>query len=503
MKRFCAFIIIIIMAVVTMSGQSSGAVRRPAVAGSFYPADAGDLKKEVTQFLASSTKTCRNGKVRAIIVPHAGYVYSGHTAGAGFSYIPEDADYDNIFIIGPSHNFAFNGASVYTSGDFLTPLGTVKVNKETGRKLKEISTVFVSRDEVHNPEHSLEVQLPFIQCHFKKNIPIVPILIGTGNTHLLKAISEALQPYFNDRNLFVISSDFSHYPSADDATRVDSITMEAILKGDPDHFLSTVRNLESEGTRGLATAMCGWAPGYILLEMASHDKGLTFRHIEYTNSGNSTYGDKSRVVGYNAIALVQTAVKKSDPAQEKGPGFNLTEGEKKTLLQIARNAIRGRLYGEQVPPVNPDKLTPALREKLGAFVTLTIKGQLRGCVGRFMPDDPLYKVVESMAVAAAFSDTRFMPLSKSEYPDIEIEISVLTPLHKISSINEIVIGKHGVYVKKGMRSGTLLPQVPDGRGWTVEDFLGYTSRDKAGIGWDGWKDKDAEIFTYEALVFHE
>jgi MEMO1 family protein len=503
MKRFSISIILIIMAIMTSYGQNSGNVRKPAVAGSFYPADPGQLKKEVSYYLDASGKICKDGIVRAIIVPHAGYIFSAHTAAAAFKYIPENADYDNIFLIGTSHNYAFDGASAYTSGDFMTPLGEVKVNTEICKKLEESSSFFISRDDVHIPEHSLEVQLPFIQCHFNKVIPIVPILIGTGNLLTLQGIAKALQPYFNEKNLFIISSDFSHYPSYDDATRVDKMTMEAIIKGDPDNFIKTVRSIEKSGTDGLATAMCGWSSGYVLLSLTRNEKDLVFNHLEYTNSGNSTYGDKTRVVGYNAIAIVQTAGKSQESAKAQGPGFTLTDDEKKTLLKIARNAIKSKLFNESVPQTDPAKLSPTLKEPLGAFVTLTIDGQLRGCIGRFMPSEPLYTIVESMAVAAAFSDTRFTPLTKAEYPKIEIEISVLGPLHKIKSIDEIVIGKHGVYVKKGMRSGTLLPQVPDGRGWTVEDFLGYTSRDKAGIGWKGWQDKDAEIYTYEAVVFHE
>jgi len=503
MKRFSISIIFIIMAIMTIYGQNSGEVRKPAVAGSFYPANPDQLKKDVTFYLDASKKTCKGAVVRAIIVPHAGYVFSAHTAAAGFNYIPKDADYDNIFLIGTSHNYSFDGASAYSSGDFMTPLGKVTVNKEISNKLEESSSFFISRDEVHVPEHSLEVQLPFIQCHFNKDIPIVPILIGTGNTIILKEIANALEPYFNEKNLFVISSDFSHYPSYEDATRVDKMTMEAIVKGDPDNFIRTVRSIESSGTEGLVTAMCGWSSGYVLMCLAHNKKNLVFKHIEYTNSGNSTYGDKSKVVGYNAIALEQTAGQIEESAKEQGPGFSLTDEEKNTLLQIARNEIKSKLFNENVSPVNPARLTATLKEPLGAFVTITIDGQLRGCIGRFMPSEPLFEIVESMAAAAAFSDSRFMPLSKSEYPDIKIEISVLGPLRKIKNIDEIVIGKHGVYVKKGMRSGTLLPQVPDGRGWTVEDFLGYTSRDKAGIGWNGWQDKDAEIFVYEAVVFHE
>jgi MEMO1 family protein len=497
MRRFFFSILSLILLVMVSYGQDKNNVREPAAAGRFYPANGEVLKKEVMTYLASFKGPDKGVLTRAIIVPHAGYIFSGHTAAAAFASIPADADYDNIFIIGTSHRYSYEGAAVYCSGDFLTPLGTVQVNKEIGQKLIESSVYLFSKDDAHMQEHSLEVQLPFIQCHFNKDIPIVPILVGTGNPLAIKAIAKALQPWFTSRNLFVISSDFSHYPSYEDACRVDKLTMESILSGNPDTFMKTIKEVQSEGTDGLATAMCGWSSGLVLLYLTTNEHGLTYKHLEYRNSGDATQGDKVQVVGYHAITVQQT--KKA--ATSSDTGFILSDNEKKLLLQIARDAIKAKLFSTKMVEIDPVKLTPVLKQNLGAFVTLTIDGQLRGCIGRFMPSDPLYEVVKQMAVSAAFNDSRFQKLTVEEYPDIKIEISVLGPLRKINNINEIVIGKHGVYIKKGIYSGTLLPQVPIGRNWSVEDFLGYTSRDKAGIGWTGWK--DAEIFVYEAIVFDE
>jgi len=501
MKRFTLSILSLILAVMTSCGQSRDGLREPVAAGRFYPVDAELLKKDIRSYLSSSVSADNDVQVRAIIVPHAGYIFSGKTAGTAFGYISADADYDRIFLIGTSHNFAFEGAAVYAAGDFLTPLGKVTVDCETGKKLTGSSVYLLTKEEAHIPEHSLEVQLPFIQYHFKKKIPIVPILIGTNNTVALKSIAKTLQPWFTERNLFIISSDFSHYPSYEDASRVDRTTMEAILSGDPDNFLKTVKKLQSEGTDGLATAMCGWSSCMVLMYMTSGNKDLIYKHLDYTNSGDSPMGDKDRVVGYHALAIQNSKTPEKHAAVASEPGFSLADQEKKTLLHIAREAIKSSLFKTQPATVDPKLITPTLKEPLGAFVTLTIDGQLRGCVGRFMPDEPLYKIVESMAVSAAFHDSRFSILTTAEYPEIEIEISVLGPLRKIDDISEIIIGKHGLYIKKGIYSGTLLPQVPGDRGWSVEEFLGYTSRDKAGIGWTGWK--DADIYVYEAIVFDE
>ena len=142
-----------------------------------------------------------------------------------------------------------------------------------------------------------------------------------------------------------------------------------------------------------------------------------------------------------------------------------------------------------------------LKKPMGAFVTLKINGALRGCIGRFFSEEPLYNVVSESAISSAFEDPRFSPLTKDEYKVTNIEITVIGPLKKINNINEIVLGKHGIYIKKGLRAGTMLPQVATENGWSLEEFLGYTSRDKAGLGWDGWK--DAEISIYEGVVLED
>lgn len=499
MRTVSFILIILIFPLMNIFGQ--GHDRQPVVAGSFYPSGSDQLKNDLSAFFAKAGEPVSGERVRALIVPHAGYVYSGQTAASGFAAIPSDADYDNIFLIGVSHRYGFEGAAVFTSGDLLTPLGKVIVNRELGDKLKSTNRWFIEKDEAHGPEHSLEVELPFIQYHFKNTPRVIPILIGTRNITVLKAIASGLKPWFNDRNLFVISSDFSHYPSYNDAVRVDRMTSDAIIKGDPDNFLKTVRDIESSGTANLATAMCGWPAGLVLLYLADNEKDLTFRNVAYTNSGNSSYGSKDEVVGYNAIVLEEKMAASVKP--DAMESFSLTGDEQKVLIGIARNAISAHLKDTNPPATNPSRLTPRLREPLGAFVTITKNGILRGCIGRFTSPDPLYEVTAGMALAAAFNDPRFPPLTLAEYPEIHIEISVLGPMKRIHNASEIKIGKHGIYMKNGYRSGTLLPQVAIERGWSATEFLGYCARDKAGIGWEGWKDKNTELFVYEAYVFGE
>jgi AmmeMemoRadiSam system protein A len=181
--------------------------------------------------------------------------------------------------------------------------------------------------------------------------------------------------------------------------------------------------------------------------------------------------------------------------------FKLDDKDKKDLLLIARKTVVEYVKNHITPEINAKNLSAAIKTNCGAFVTLRKHGDLRGCIGRFDSNEPLYKVVQDMAVASSTQDYRFKPVGPDEIKELEIEISVLTPMRRIDSIDEIELGRHGIYIKKGFRSGTFLPQVADETGWTKEEFLGHCAQDKAGIGWDGWK--DAELYIYEALVFSE
>ena len=197
----------------------------------------------------------------------------------------------------------------------------------------------------------------------------------------------------------------------------------------------------------------------------------------------------------------QAQVQMNRIATEPDSEVSFTKEEISRLFSIARTSIHDMLFERKRVVIDPSTLTSNLKRKMGAFVTLNVDGRLRGCIGQFTSDNPLYEVVNQMAVASAFQDTRFLPLSQDEFNRIRIEISVLGPLKKINNISEIVLGKHGIYITKGQRAGTILPQVATGNHWTLEQFLGYTSRDKAGLGWDGWK--NADIYIYEAVVLEE
>ncbi|HAN17113.1 MAG: hypothetical protein A2X13_05500 [Bacteroidetes bacterium GWC2_33_15] len=496
------YLLVLILFSLTMSCNSQenkkepvSVDRQPVVAGSFYPDKPEELQSLLKSLFAQAEKVKTHDPVLAILAPHAGYVYSGKVAASAYNQIDPNKEYENIFILASSHRTIFKGASIYNIGDYITPLGKVKVNRNLATELIEKNDVFVFNPDAHSTEHSLEVQLPFLQYIMKKDFQIIPIVTGSQNLSDCQKIAKALLPYFNEKNLFIVSTDFSHYPTYSDAVKVDKKTCDAILTNSVDKVIDAINESGYANIENLATCLCGWPAVLSLLCITESMPDIQVLAVDYQNSGDQI-GDKNRVVGYNAIIFTK---KKTQNMSEIT--FELSKKEKEKLLGIARNTIETYLSTGKTPEINKKDLTPVMQENCGAFVTLHEKGELRGCIGRFSASEPLYSVIQQMAIASATEDHRFEAVTLNEMKEIDVEISVLTPMRKINSIDEIEMGKHGIYIKKGFSSGTFLPQVATETGWTKEEFLGYCSRNKAGLGWDGWK--DAEIFIYEALVFGE
>ena len=471
------------------SSPDTSKVRKPAVAGSFYPSSAKEIKSMSGSWLHPSKADAM--PPQALIVPHAGYVFSGEVAASAYNRIPRGHAYKRIFLLGPSHRAAFAGASVdtlYSCAE--TPLGQVPIDVSLGRKLLK-EEPFTFRADAHDKEHCLEVQLPFLQLLFDDIPPIVPIVIGTERPAVLQKVAEVLEPYFNGENLFIISSDFSHYPSYEDAKASDLFLADTIVSGGLEEFMKALSNIRKMGFRGQDTAACGACAIAVLLAMmdARGRDSFSVEHVMYRNSGDSPYGDKDRVVGYNSIVVTRSS----------SPLFSFTEEEKAGMVSAARASIYSALGMEYDGADSPVGI---LKEKgYGVFVTLHLDGRLRGCVGRFTSSSTLYSTIREMARSAAFSDPRFPALSGSEAVRVEIEVSVLSPLKKITSIDEFKLGRDGIYMIKGSRHGTFLPQVAEETGWSAEEFFGHCARDKAGIGYYGWK--EADLYTYQTVVVKE
>ncbi len=475
------------------SSPSDKKTREARFAGQFYPGNKFVLEDQLIDFFEEAKKITRepirNQKPQALIVPHAGYVFSGQVAATAFHQIPEGADYKRIFVLASSHRYSFNGAAVYCSGNYKTPLGEIKVDTQLSKELLSRSDLFFEHDDAHEDEHSLEVQLPFLQHKLGDHFLLVPVILGTHDPETCKILASELKQWFTDENLWIISSDFSHYPEYEDANKIDILTATAICSNQPEKLQNVLKENKKLNVGNLATSLCGWTSVLTLLYITT-DRNYEYEKIFYQNSGDAKmYGSKNRVVGYWSIAVY-----------EKKNLFRITDAEKKELLEKARKSITTFVKtgnkGELIPPGSEG----ILNEITGAFVSVYIDGKLRGCIGGFAQHKTLNVVVQDMAVSACH-DRRFEPVLPEELEKMKLEISVLSPLKKIDSVDEIELGKHGIFIKDGFYSGTFLPQVATKTGWTLEEFLGHCSRDKAGLGWNGWK--KANIFTYEAIVIKE
>jgi MEMO1 family protein len=419
----------------------------------------------------------------AIISPHAGYYFSGKVAAKSFSVIDKDKNYSNIFILSTSHTSVYNGASLCSNEYYNTPFGRMTINNELCDTLSQNEIFNFNNDHFIN-DHTINMVLPFIQERIKPDYNIVPIMIGDSDINNLKDISNILKPYLNENNLFIISSDFSHYPSYSDAIIIDNETKDAILSNNSEVFLKVINN---NNKNNLSTRMCGWS-SYLVLLFMIENKDIIINVEDYKNSGDIIY-DKNyeSVVGYYAINFCNKE-------------HTLSIEDKNMLINIVKESIKQKLENDIIyEPETPE--SDILNYNRGAFVTLSLDNNLKGCIGQFTPNYPLYKVVRDMSLSSAFNDSRFDPVNINDLEKLQIEISVLSPFKKISDINDIVLGKHGIYISKDIYSGTFLPQVAEQTGWNLEEFLGHCAQDKAGIGWDGWK--DSNIYIYEADVFNE
>jgi AmmeMemoRadiSam system protein A len=381
-------------------------------------------------------------------------------------------------------------------------LGAIPVDRKLVQALDLASEEIDITPGLDQGEHSIEVQFPFLRFALP-GVPVVPMVIGSLSLekceHIAQAIAQVVQ---NKSVLLVASSDMSHYPSYESACKADKEVLSAVAGLDTKKIFSLERDLPNRGIPNLECALCGASAVVTVIRAVQHLGGNKVQVLPYANSGDIT-GERDRVVGYGAAVFYHEQVGRSN---NKGGStveeIAFTEEEKKKLFQIARAHIQAALSGERPPEFHVTE--PNLLLKRGVFVTLTNHGRLRGCIGHFEPDLPLYEIVAQMAVMSATEDARFFhdPITKEELDDIDIKISILSPLKKIDSIDEIEIGKHGIWVRWGRQSGTYLPEVAVEMGWNREEFLEHCCVEKAGLPRDAWK-KGAEIYIYSSQVLKE
>jgi AmmeMemoRadiSam system protein B/AmmeMemoRadiSam system protein A len=469
-----------------MSGQH---VRESVIAGSWYPGDPARLTKDIKGYLKQVPAHKIEGELIALISPHAGYMYSGQVAAHAYKLL-EGKGYDIVVIIAPSHRAYFKGASIYPKGGYRTPLGIVPIAEEITEALMKKSPLIDSIPQAHSQEHSLEIQLPFLQVVLK-DFRLVPIVMGEQALPMCKELSAAIADVIKGKNaLLIASTDLSHFHTYDEAVALDQQFVKHVGAFAPEGLNKALEGGQCEA--------CGGGP-VVAVMLAAQTLGADKSEVlNYANSGDVTR-DQSRVVGYMAAVLYRSnGTARSHNKKNVGIDLGLTEEEKKTLHEIAHTVIWNKASGKEVPEF---KITSErLKELRGAFVTINKQGSLRGCIGHIKGVKPLYKSVEEMAAAAAFQDPRFPPVTKKELKDLDIEISVLTPFEQITDVNEIEVGKHGIYMERGFYSGLLLPQVATEYGWDRNTFLEHTCR-KAGLPLDAWKDKDTRIYIFSADIF--
>jgi AmmeMemoRadiSam system protein B/AmmeMemoRadiSam system protein A len=428
------------------------AVRPAAVAGAFYPGTAQALGAQLGQFLLAPEDA--GPAPKALIVPHAGYVYSGAVAGRAYRMLEGARDaIARVVLLGPVHRVPVRGLALPGADAFATPLGTIPVDAAAARTLAGLSQV-VTSPAAHAQEHSLEVQLPFLQ-QVLGSFTLLPLAVGDASVAEVAEVIERL--WGGPETLFVLSTDLSHYHSYQEAKRIDGATLARIAA-----FATDIHHEEA----------CGATPLNGLLRVA-RAKGLSIRQVAACNSGD-TAGDRGRVVGYASFALYEP--------RGEGP----SEDERgRTLLGIARGAIGSRLGQAAEPQLD----NPAWLAQPGAtFVTLTLEGTLRGCIGSLQAHRSVGVDVAANAESAAFRDPRFAPLSAQEWPRVATEVSLLTPPEKAEFGDEIDLlgrlrpGVDGVILEHRGRRGTFLPQVwdslPDRRHFMQE------LRRKAGLAAD-------------------
>ncbi len=448
-------------------------VKEPAVAGQFYPAGREELRQSVDVLLAAAPGSTVEGRLIALISPHAGYQYSGGVAAWAYKRLNGSA-FSTVILIGPSHHVDFAGVAVYAAGSMATPLGKVAINEKAAHSLLDEKSGVTFDRLPFAREHSLEVQLPFLQRTLH-NFTIVPILVGSPTRESFLSLTESLTRLMrqDDRALLVVSSDLSHYHPATTAEMMDRRVIDAVERLSP----GTLEQLLGEG-RG---EMCGGWPAIYAMAAVRNlgaTNGILYR---YADSGDVT-GDKLSVVGYAALGIYRTPLSAERKAQ---------------LLTLARETLHAHVKGGKLP--EPAITDPLLRADGASFVTLNDKsGRLRGCIGNIIGVMPLYRSVMANAVAAGSNDPRFPPVEAAELPDLHLEVTVLSPLEPLADVKDIKIGTHGLYLVKGTNSSVFLPQVPTQFGWDLSTYLAELSR-KAGLPPEGWRGAKLYKFTAEII----
>ena len=477
---FIVFFALCLVSVFALNSFASDHIRMPFWAGKFYPSNRSELEQMIASLTQKATQTTvkipPNKQLKAIILPHAGYIYSGFTA-AHASLVLGKNQFNKVILLGPDHRIGFPNCAISNVKGYQTPLGLISLHQDTRQLLKK-TNLFQYIQRTHEIEHSLEVILPFLQ-YYLKEFELVPIVVGHPTE--VKGIADTIEPLLDSDTLLVVSSDLSHFLPYSAAVARDNETIELILNEKPKKLI----NREN--------CACGKVPILLLMEIAHRRKWQPVL-LHYSNSGD-TAGDRSKVVGYSAIAYFGET--------------SLSQKQGQVLVKLARKTIMEQL-GQKMPPEQSRQLADALKDRFftkhcGTFVTLKIDGRLRGCIGSLTAKESIHSGIMHNALNAAFADPRFPPLTSDEFDHVDIEISVLTQPRPLEYTDysdllaKLRVNIDGVIIRKGRAVATFLPQV-----WRQlaepEIFLSRLCS-KAGLSANSWKNTKLEVLTYQAQYF--
>lgn len=479
-------------------------MRTPRIAGTWYPNSA---EETLRIFNAGKVEQGKLKHPAAIIVPHAGYAYSGAVAARAFARLPAD-EYDRVIILAPSHRVALGRTfSVEPAGEVATPFGPVTFTQDLHDALAAVPGARFT-PEAHPVEHAIYIELPLVK-YYLPNCAVGAAIVGqwdcrtAADARALESFAAAFRKILTPRTLVVISTDFTHYgrdfgyvPFRDDVSKqlpaLDAAMFKVLAKND--------NRAWSDALHSTGATVCGAACLHFLL--AALPASAKFERLEYATSADKT-GDWSHVVGYTTGAVF---------ADWSAPLKRLTEGAVtggtlsneagRALTEVAYQSVRKAVTGAKdvVEPEMSESVRRELQRPGGAFVTLNERGLLRGCIGMILSDDPVIETVREMAVSAALRDPRFSPVRPDELSAIELEVSVLTEPTPVKGPEAIVAGRDGVILRKRGRSAVFLPQVATEQGWDVPTMLKHLSL-KAGLDSDAWR-SGAAFETFRAQVFH-
>ncbi len=524
------------------SQKSLSIVHEAHLTASWYPQEPAVLRQEINNYLTQALKDfyveADPQAIRALVVPHAGYYYSGLCAATSYQTLLENKNLRSssiknkkikrVIVLAPSHTTFFRGIALPDYTTYKTPLGELNVNQELLFKLEKNEHFKIFR-QAHATEHAIEIQLPFLQETIT-SFEIMPLLVGQLETGDIEPIAAKLKECLNDQTLLVISSDFIHHGQnfnyqvfndtiINQVKYLDSLAVKTLVNPNLEEFENLLNQTGS--------TICGQNPLKLFISLLE-DKAFgttteqrvtcyyTSAHLHQARNnkqeidvkallGSIPDAQASESVSY--VGLVATNQELKNLSKEN----QLTGYEKRALLKTAQEVVENKLKPETAQ--TPEHLlwpiiSPGIFKHAGAFVTLNNKdGNLRGCIGRIMSEEPLFLTIVEMAKSAAFHDDRFSPITQQDLNNIIFDISVLCPPKNISSLNEIEIGRHGIILRKFDGTGALknsavfLPQVPKNFGWNLEQTLTHLSI-KAGLGAEGWKD-DCSFQIFEGFEFHE